>query len=146
MGSAPNRSGLPAARTGRHETWTNLTPHCPPGHGQGRAVDRRVLDVLGRDSFRDDVLASGERANRQRRTTKSRPFPSAATWRTNTAMFALHSGGLRVGSSLLGSTGLFVRQTRNRPLARPNEVSSPRSATTSASRMRRRTGSLVGQS
>lgn len=31
----------------------------PPGHRQGRGVDARVLDVLGREPFRDDVLASG---------------------------------------------------------------------------------------
>src|SRR5258708_37611077 len=31
----------------------------PPGHRQGRGVDDRVLDVLGRQPFRDDVLASG---------------------------------------------------------------------------------------
>jgi arginine/lysine/ornithine decarboxylase len=31
----------------------------PPGHRQGRGVDDRVLEVLGREPFRDDVLASG---------------------------------------------------------------------------------------
>lgn len=31
----------------------------PPGHRQGRGVDTRVLDVLGSQPFRDDVLASG---------------------------------------------------------------------------------------
>jgi arginine/lysine/ornithine decarboxylase len=31
----------------------------PPGHRQGRGVDPSVLDVLGHDPFRDDVLASG---------------------------------------------------------------------------------------
>ena len=31
----------------------------PPGHRQGRGVDDRVLDVLGHQPFRDDVLASG---------------------------------------------------------------------------------------
>ena len=31
----------------------------PPGHRQGRGVDERVAEVLGRDSFRADVLASG---------------------------------------------------------------------------------------
>jgi lysine decarboxylase len=31
----------------------------PPGHRQGRGVDRRVRDVLGHQPFRDDVLASG---------------------------------------------------------------------------------------
>src|SRR5438309_6832776 len=30
----------------------------PPGHRQGRGVDRRVVDVLGLEPFRDDVLAS----------------------------------------------------------------------------------------
>jgi arginine decarboxylase len=31
----------------------------PPAHRQGRAVDERALAVLGKDPFRDDVLASG---------------------------------------------------------------------------------------
>jgi hypothetical protein len=31
----------------------------PPGHRQGRGTDDRVLEVLGQEPFRDDVLASG---------------------------------------------------------------------------------------
>ncbi len=31
----------------------------PAGHRQGRGADYRVLAVLGREPFRDDVLASG---------------------------------------------------------------------------------------
>lgn len=31
----------------------------PPGHRQGRGADERTLAVLGREPFRDDVLASG---------------------------------------------------------------------------------------
>src|SRR4051794_15113138 len=31
----------------------------PPAHRQGRGVDQAVLDVLGSQPFRDDVLASG---------------------------------------------------------------------------------------
>lgn len=31
----------------------------PPGHRQGWGADERVLDVLGRDPFRNDVLANG---------------------------------------------------------------------------------------
>ncbi|MGE2713989.1 aminotransferase class I/II-fold pyridoxal phosphate-dependent enzyme [Mycolicibacterium litorale] len=31
----------------------------PPGHRQGRGADERALAVLGKDPFRDDVLASG---------------------------------------------------------------------------------------
>lgn len=31
----------------------------PPGHRQGRGADDRVLAVLGREPFLDDVLASG---------------------------------------------------------------------------------------
>src|SRR6188472_3020162 len=31
----------------------------PPGHRQGRGADDRVLEVLGPEPFRDDVLASG---------------------------------------------------------------------------------------
>ncbi|PRC49119.1 ornithine decarboxylase, partial [Mycobacterium sp. ITM-2017-0098] len=31
----------------------------PPGHRQGRGTDRRVLEVLGEQPFRADLLASG---------------------------------------------------------------------------------------
>lgn len=31
----------------------------PPGHRQGRGTDARVLEVMGREPFRDDVLATG---------------------------------------------------------------------------------------
>ena len=31
----------------------------PPGHRQGRGADEQALAVLGKDPFRDDVLASG---------------------------------------------------------------------------------------
>ena len=31
----------------------------PPGHRQGRGADDRVLSVLGREPFHDDLLASG---------------------------------------------------------------------------------------
>ncbi len=31
----------------------------PPGHRQGRGTDARVLEVLGKEPFRDEVLASG---------------------------------------------------------------------------------------
>jgi arginine decarboxylase len=31
----------------------------PPGHRQGRGVDKRLIDVLGLDAFRSDVVATG---------------------------------------------------------------------------------------
>ena len=31
----------------------------PPGHRQGRGTDERALAVLGKDPFRDDVVANG---------------------------------------------------------------------------------------
>ncbi|OIN82149.1 aminotransferase class I/II-fold pyridoxal phosphate-dependent enzyme [Mycobacterium malmoense] len=37
----------------------------PPGHRQGRGTDDRVLAVLGREPFLDDVLASGGLDNRR---------------------------------------------------------------------------------
>ncbi|WP_092808341.1 aminotransferase class I/II-fold pyridoxal phosphate-dependent enzyme [Rhodococcus globerulus] len=37
----------------------------PPGHRQGRGTDARVLDVLGREPFRSDVLASSGLDDRQ---------------------------------------------------------------------------------
>ena len=30
----------------------------PPGHRQGRGVDPRVIEVMGAEPFRDDVLES----------------------------------------------------------------------------------------
>lgn len=39
----------------------------PPGHRQGRGADPRVLDVLGSEPFRDDVLASSGLDDRQSR-------------------------------------------------------------------------------
>lgn len=30
----------------------------PPGHRQGRGIDKRTLEVLGADPYRNDVLAS----------------------------------------------------------------------------------------
>lgn len=34
-----------------------FTPFNPPGHRQGRGVDKRVLDIVGRDVFASDVIA-----------------------------------------------------------------------------------------
>jgi arginine/lysine/ornithine decarboxylase len=34
------------------------TPFSPPGHKQGRGADPRVIQALGEDVFRSDVLAS----------------------------------------------------------------------------------------
>ncbi|MFL6064384.1 MAG: hypothetical protein ACJ72G_06900, partial [Friedmanniella sp.] len=31
----------------------------PPGHRQGRGIDKRLVDVMGLDPFRSDVLATG---------------------------------------------------------------------------------------
>jgi arginine decarboxylase len=39
----------------------------PPGHRQGRGADERTLAVLGREPFRDDVLASGGLDDRKSR-------------------------------------------------------------------------------
>ena len=45
----------------------------PPGHRQGAGVDARVLAVLGREPFRDDVLATSG----TRRSKESRKVPGA---------------------------------------------------------------------
>ncbi|MGY4647520.1 aminotransferase class I/II-fold pyridoxal phosphate-dependent enzyme [Mycobacterium sp. URHB0021] len=42
-----------------HYRRSNRYGFTPPGHRQGRGADHRVLAVLGREPFRDDVLASG---------------------------------------------------------------------------------------
>lgn len=41
--------------------------YTPPGHRQGRGIDERVVDVLGVEPFRDDVLASGGLDDRKSR-------------------------------------------------------------------------------
>lgn len=46
---------LEAIEDYRHNDRYGFTP---PGHRQGRAVDHRVLDVLGQQPFADDLLAS----------------------------------------------------------------------------------------
>src|SRR3954454_10237045 len=39
----------------------------PPGHRQGRGTDDRVLDVLGVEPFRDDLLVNGGLDDRRMR-------------------------------------------------------------------------------
>ena len=51
--TAPLLEGLAEFRRRAHYGFS------PPGHRQGRGVDRRVVDVLGRDPFRADLLATG---------------------------------------------------------------------------------------
>jgi arginine decarboxylase len=46
----------------------------PPGHRQGRGVDARVLAVMGKEPFRDDVLVS---AGLDDRTSSGRFLQSA---------------------------------------------------------------------
>src|SRR5258707_3162896 len=52
-----SQAPLLAALVGYHAA--NRYGFTPPGNRQGRGVDGRVLEVLGDQPFRDDVLASG---------------------------------------------------------------------------------------
>ncbi|PMC07053.1 ornithine decarboxylase [Microbacterium sp. UMB0228] len=51
-----NRAPILEAMNEYHEL--NRYGYTPPGHRQGRGVDPRVLEVLGADVFRNDLLAS----------------------------------------------------------------------------------------
>ena len=44
----------------------------PPGHRQGRGTDDRVLSVLGREPFHDDLLATGGLDDRRTRKVLKR--------------------------------------------------------------------------
>ncbi len=54
-----DQSQAPSARRGGEYHRADRYGFTPPGHRQGRGVDERVLAVLGKEPFRDDLLASG---------------------------------------------------------------------------------------
>jgi arginine decarboxylase len=79
----------------------------PPGHRQGRGVDPRVLAVLGKDPFRDDVLASGgldDRMSRGRYLSAAEDLMADAV-RADTAFFSTCGSSLSVKAAMLAVAG-----------------------------------------
>ncbi|MBV9192803.1 MAG: hypothetical protein JO168_01580 [Solirubrobacterales bacterium] len=68
----------------------------PPGHRQGRGVDPRVREVMGRDAFRDDVLVSAGLDDR----SSSGEYLKAAEQLMADAVGAEHAFFSTCGSSL----------------------------------------------
>jgi arginine/lysine/ornithine decarboxylase len=79
----------------------------PPGHRQGRGVDPRVLAVLGREPFRDDVLSSSGLDDR----TSSNEYLShaeqlmAEAVGANQAFFSTCGSSLSVKAAMLAVAG-----------------------------------------
>jgi arginine decarboxylase len=79
----------------------------PPGHRQGRGTDDRVLEVLGQEPFRDDVLASGGLDDR--RTTnkylKRAEELMAEAVGADTAFFSTCGSSLSVKAAMMAVAG-----------------------------------------
>ena len=79
----------------------------PPGHRQGRGADDRVLEVLGHEPFRDDVLASGGLDDR--RTTnkylKRAEDLMAEAVGADTAFFSTCGSSLSVKAAMMAVAG-----------------------------------------
>lgn len=79
----------------------------PPGHRQGRGVDPRVLAVLGREPFRDDVLASGGLDDRRTsgRFLKRAEDLMAAAVGADAAWFSTCGSSLSVKAAMMAVAG-----------------------------------------
>jgi lysine decarboxylase len=81
--------------------------YAPPGHRQGRGVDPRVLEVLGREPFRDDVLASGALDDRRTRNQylKTAEDLMADAVGADIAWFSTCGSSLSVKAAMLAVAG-----------------------------------------
>ena len=79
----------------------------PPGHRQGRGVDDRVLDVLGHQPFRDDVLASGGLDDRRtsNKYLKRAENLMAEAVGADTAWFSTCGSSLSVKAAMMAVAG-----------------------------------------
>jgi arginine decarboxylase len=79
----------------------------PPGHRQGRGVDERALAVLGKDAFRDDVLASGGLDDRMSRGGYLRAAEDlmAEAVGAQTAFFSTCGSSLSVKAAMMAVAG-----------------------------------------
>ena len=79
----------------------------PPGHRQGRGADERALAVLGKDPFRDDVLASGgldDRMSRGGYLTAAEDLMAEAVG-AQTAFFSTCGSSLSVKAAMMAVAG-----------------------------------------
>jgi arginine decarboxylase len=89
-----NRAPILEALTDHHDK--GRYGFTPPGHRQGRGVDRRTLDVLGVETFRSDLLASAGLDDR----TSSNGYLETAQQLMAEAVGAEHAFFSTCGSSL----------------------------------------------
>jgi lysine decarboxylase len=79
----------------------------PPGHRQGRRADERALAVLGKDPFRDDVLASGgldDRMSRGAYLSAAEDLMAEAVG-AQTAFFSTCGSSLSVKTAMMAVAG-----------------------------------------
>lgn len=79
----------------------------PPGHRQGRGIDDRTLEVLGREPFRDDVLASGgldDRRSRNSYLSDAEELMAEAVG-AETAFFSTCGSSLSVKAAMMAVAG-----------------------------------------
>ena len=79
----------------------------PPAHRQGRGVDDRVLSVLGRQPFEDDLLASGgldDRRTRGKFLQRAEDLMAEAVG-ADAAFFSTCGSSLSVKAAMLAVAG-----------------------------------------
>lgn len=79
----------------------------PPGHRQGHGTDERVLDILGREPFRDDVLASNgldDRRSSNRYLARAEELMADAVGASD-AFFSTCGSSLSVKAAMLAVAG-----------------------------------------
>src|SRR5690606_7875515 len=87
-------------RLGRYE-------FTPPGHRQGRGVDKRVMEVIGADAFRSDVLAApglDDRLSRGGYLGEAEALMADAVG-ADTAFFSTCGSSLSVKAAMLAVAG-----------------------------------------
>jgi arginine decarboxylase len=79
----------------------------PPGHRQGRGIDPRVLEVMGRDPFRDDVLSSSgldDRSSSHGYLSRAQELMADAVG-ADSAFFSTCGSSLSVKAAMLAVSG-----------------------------------------
>jgi arginine/lysine/ornithine decarboxylase len=79
----------------------------PPGHRQGAGVDKRVLAVMGKDPFRNDVLATGgldDRLTRGKFLSRAEELMADAVG-ADTAFFSTCGSSLSVKAAMMAVAG-----------------------------------------
>lgn len=94
----------------------------PPGHRQGRGTDERVIDVLGRDPFRADVLASSgldDRRSQGRYLSRAEELMADAVG-AEYAFFSTCGSSLSVKAAMMavagGGDGLLVTRDSHKSI------------------------------